>query len=52
MNYCFPGGGDESSAVAAGDFNRDGLADLVLSGLDDRNSKGIMTILRGVTPPR
>ncbi len=48
----FAGGGDESSAVAAGDFNRDGLTDLVLSGLDDRNSKGIVTILRGVPPPR
>ena len=46
----FPGGGEESSAVAAGDFNRDGRADLVLSGFDDRTSKGIVTILRGVTP--
>ena len=46
----FAGGGDESSAVAAGDFDRDGRTDLVLSGLDDRTSTGIVTVLRNVTP--
>jgi len=46
----FAGGGDESSAVAAGDFDRDSRTDLVLSGHDDRTSKGIVTTLRNVTP--
>lgn len=45
----FAGGGDESSALAAGDFTGDGRTDLVLSGIDLRTSKGVLTFLRNNT---
>ena len=41
----FAGGGDQSSAAAALDFNGDGRPDLILSGFDNRTSKGILTLL-------
>jgi hypothetical protein len=41
----FAGGGNESSALAAGDLNGDGRTDLVISGIDNRTNKGIVTTL-------
>jgi hypothetical protein len=45
----FAGGGTEFSALAVGDLNVDGRTDLVLSGLDNRTDKGIITPLRNNT---
>lgn len=50
MQQPFAGGGNESSAVAAGDLNGDGRADLVLSGLDVRTNNGVVTFLINDTP--
>jgi hypothetical protein len=41
----YAGGGNESAALVAGDLNGDGKTDLVLSGLDPRSGKGVITEL-------
>ena len=41
----YAGGGQEFAALVAGDLNGDGKTDLVLSGLDPRTSKGVVTEL-------
>jgi hypothetical protein len=46
----YAGGGSENAALVAGDLNGDGKADLVLSGLDPRTGKGIVTKLVNNTP--
>jgi hypothetical protein len=46
----YAGGGNENAALVAGDVNGDGKADLILSGLDPRTGKGIVTKLINNTP--
>jgi hypothetical protein len=46
----YAGGGEENGALVAGDVNGDGRADVVLSGLDSRTGKGIVTKLVNNTP--
>jgi hypothetical protein len=41
----FAGGGDQFTAMAAADFNADGVTDLILSGFDLRSNKGVATLL-------